>query len=104
MLRICFLRRWFALSDPVAEDAGHPSESMGRSARIERGDDAVPDATKIPCSRQRPEVQQRAAAIFEGVRDLLTEKRLRLDTGAIVDATIIAGRTATKNATKEAQP
>jgi len=45
MLRIYFLQQWFNLSDPQAEDAIYDSESMRRFARVELGDDAVPDET-----------------------------------------------------------
>src|ERR1700691_4281851 len=47
MLRIYFLQQWFNLSDPQAEDAIYDSESMRRFARIELGDEAVPDETTI---------------------------------------------------------
>ena len=47
MLRIYFLPQWFNLSDPQAEDAIYDSESMRRFARVELGDDVVPDETTI---------------------------------------------------------
>ena len=47
MLRIYFLQQWFNLSDPAAEDAIYDSESMRRFARVELGDDVVPDETTI---------------------------------------------------------
>jgi hypothetical protein len=47
MLRIYFLQQWFNLSDPQAEDAIYDSESMGRFARVELGDEVVPDESTI---------------------------------------------------------
>ena len=47
MLRIYCLQHWFNLSDPQAEDAIYDSESMRRFARVELGDDVVPDETTI---------------------------------------------------------
>ena len=47
MLRIYFLQQWFNLSDPQAEDAIYDSESMRRFARVELGDDVVPDETTV---------------------------------------------------------
>ena len=47
MLRIYFLQQWFNLSDPQAEDAIYDSESMRRFAKVELGNDAVPDETTI---------------------------------------------------------
>jgi IS5 family transposase len=39
MLRIYFLRQWFNLSDPQAEDAIYDSESMRLFARVELGEE-----------------------------------------------------------------
>src|SRR5580693_9198590 len=47
MLRIYFLQQWFNLSDPQAEDAIYDSESMRRFARVELGDEVVPDESTI---------------------------------------------------------
>ena len=104
MLRIYFLQQWFDLSDPAAEDAIYDSESMRRFARVELGDDVVPDETTILRFRHLLEKHRLTEAIFEAVKDLLTEKRLLLKTGTIVDATIIAAPSSTKNATKTRDP
>jgi len=42
--------------------------------------------------------------IFDAIRDLLIEKRLLLKAGTIVDATIVAAPSSTKNATKSRDP
>src|SRR5467141_2795492 len=47
VLRIYFLQQWFNLSDAQAEDAIYDSESMRRFARVELGDEVVPDETTI---------------------------------------------------------
>jgi IS5 family transposase len=47
MQRIYFLQQWFNLSDPQAEDAIYDSASMRRFARVELGDDVVPDESTI---------------------------------------------------------
>jgi IS5 family transposase len=104
MLRIYFLQQWFNLSDPQAEDAIYDSESMRRFARVELGDDVVPDETTILRFRHLLERHRLTEAIFEAVKDLLTEKRLLLQTGTIVDATIIAAPSSTKNATGTRDP
>jgi IS5 family transposase len=104
MLRIYFLQQWFNLSDPQAEDAIYDSESMRRFARVELGDDVVPDETTVLRFRHLLERHRLTEAIFETVKDLLTEKRLLLQTGTIVDATIIAAPSSTKNATGTRDP
>lgn len=104
MLRIYCLQQWFDLSDPAAEDAIYDSESMRRFARVELGDDAVPDETTILRFRHLLEKHKLTAGIFAAVNGLLTEKRLMLRTGTIVDATILAAPSSTKNATKTRDP
>src|SRR5262245_12342392 len=104
MLRIDFLQQWFNLSDPQAEDAIYDSEAMRRFARVELGDDVVPDETTILRFRHLLEEHHLTAAIFETVQELLTAKRLLLKSGTIVDATIIAAPSSTKNAARARDP
>jgi transposase, IS5 family len=104
MLRVYFLQQWFDLSDPHAEDMLYDSESMRRFARVELGEDTVPDESTILRFRHLLETHQLTARIFEVVRTLLTEQRLLLKAGTIVDATIIAAPSSTKNATKTRDP
>ena len=104
LLRIYFLQQWFNLSDPQAEDAIYDSESMRRFARVELGDDKVPDESTILRFRHLLERHGLTEAIFEAVKGLLEEKRLWLKAGTIVDATIIAAPSSTKNATKTRDP
>jgi transposase, IS5 family len=104
MLRIYFLQQWFNLSDPQAEDAIYDSESMRRFARVELADDIVPDETTILRFRHLLEEHRLTAAIFETVSGLLTAKRLLLKSGTIVDATIIAAPSSTKNAAQARDP
>ncbi len=104
MLRIYFLQQWFNLSDPAAEDAIYDSESMRRFAKVELGQDVVPDETTILRFRHLLEKHGLTEAIFEAVKDLLAEHRLLLRAGTIVDATIIAAPSSTKNATGTRDP
>jgi IS5 family transposase len=104
MLRIYFLQQWFNLSDPQAEDAIYDSESMRRFARVELGDDAVPDESSILRFRHLLEQHALTQAIFEEVGELLEERGLLLRSGTIVDATIIAAPASTKNAEQARDP
>jgi IS5 family transposase len=103
-LRIYFLQQWFNLSDPQAEDAIYDSESMRRFALVELGEDVVPDETTILRFRHLLEKHRLTEAIFEAVKDLLVEHRLLLRAGTIVDATIIAAPSSTKNKTGTRDP
>ena len=104
MLRIYFLQQWFNLSDPQAEDAIYDSESMRRFARVELGDEVVPDESTILRFRHLLERHGLTHAIFDSITGLLEERRLLLRSGTIVDATIIAAPSSTKNASATRDP
>ena len=104
MLRIYFLQQWFNLSDPQAEDVIYDSASMRRFARVELGEDVVPDESTILRFRHLLERHGLTKAIFDTVAGLLAERRLLLRSGTIVDATIIAAPSSTKNATATRDP
>jgi IS5 family transposase len=104
MLRIYFLQIWFDLSDPAAEDAIYDSESMRRFAGVELSDDTTPDETTILRFRHLLEKHGLTEAIFEEIKDLLEGKGLLLRSGTIVDATIIAAPSSTKNSTESRDP
>jgi IS5 family transposase len=104
MLRIYFLQQWFNLSDPQAEDAIYDSESMRRFARVELGDEVVPDESTILRFRHLLERHGLTRDIFDAVAGLLEERRLLLRAGTIVDATIIAAPSSTKNASATRDP
>jgi transposase, IS5 family len=104
MLRIYFLQQWFNLSDPAAEDAIYDSESMRRFAGVDLGEDVVPDETTILRFRHLLEKHRLTEGIFAEVRALLEERRLLLHSGTIVDATIIAAPSSTKNASETRDP
>jgi IS5 family transposase len=96
MLRIYFLQQWFNLSDPQAEDAIYDSEAMRRFARVELGEEVVPDESTILRFRHLLEQHGLTQAIFNSITGLLEQPRLLLRAGTIVDATIIAAPSSTK--------
>jgi len=104
MLRVYFLQQWFDLSDPQAEDMLYDSEAMRRFAQVDLLDDRVPDETTILRFRHLLEQHQLTAQMFAAVKTLLETKRLLLKAGTIVDATIIAAPSSTKNATHTRDP
>lgn len=104
MLRIYFLQQWFNLSDPAAEDSLYDIESMRRFCGIELGDNAVPDETTILHFRRFLEQHRLTEAIFKSVNQLLSDQRLLLKSGTLVDATIINAPSSTKNADRSRDP
>lgn len=104
MLRIHFLQHWFALSDPAAEEAIHDSRSMRRFARIDLGKERAPDETTICRFRHLLEKHNIGPQMMKIVNTYLAKNGFRLSTGTIVDATIIAAPSSTKNLDKKRDP
>jgi IS5 family transposase len=77
---------------------------MRRFARIELGEDVVPDETTILRFRHLLEAHHLNTAMCEAITGLLPEQRLLLKAGTIVDATIIAAPSSTKNAPATRDP
>ena len=77
---------------------------MRRFARVELGDDVVPDETTILRFRHLLEQYGLTGAIFEAIGGLLEARGLLLRAGTIVDATIIAAPSSTKNASATRDP
>ncbi len=97
MLRVYFLQNWYALSDPMAEEALYDSEAMRRFAGIELGDDRIPDETTILNFRHLLERHGLTAAIFANVNAHLADRGITLRSGTLVDATIIDAPLSNKN-------
>jgi IS5 family transposase len=104
MLRVYFLQQWFNLSDPGAEDALYESPVLRRFAGVDLGRAAAPDETTILRFRRILEQHELCGQILDTVNHYLASKGLRIATGTIVDATIIASPSSTKNSKKERDP
>src|SRR5271170_914173 len=104
MLRVYFLQQWFSLSDPGAEDALYESPVLRRFAGVDLGRAAAPDETTILRFRRLLEQHELCGQILDTVNHYLGCKGLRISTGTIVDATIIAAASSTKNSKGERDP
>ena len=104
MLRIYFLRHWFNLSDPGAEDAQCESAVLRRFTGVDLGRAAAPDESTILNFRHLLEQHELCGKILDTVNWYLDGKGIRISTGTIVDATIIAAPLSTKNSKKERAP
>ena len=96
MLRIHLLQQWYALSDPAMEEALHEIPTLRRFAQL-GGLDNVPDETTILNFRRLLETHGLAARMLEAVNAHLAHKGQSLRSGTIVDATLIAAPSSTKN-------
>jgi transposase, IS5 family len=104
MLRIYFLQQWYALSDEALEDAIYDSQAMRTFAGIDLSVESVPDATTLLNFRHLLEKHGLTKSIFDEVGAMLEEKKLLMREGTIVDATIIAAPSSTKNRSGERDP
>jgi len=103
MLRIHCLQLFYNLSDPAMEDALYEIESMRRFAGL-RLSDRLPDETTILNFRHLLEQHRLGKRLFDEVNRHLSSQGLRMKEGSIVDATIIAAPTSTKNASGQRDP
>ena len=104
MLRTYFLQQWFNLSDPGMEDAFYDSLALRRFAGVDLGAAAAPDETTILRFRHLLEKHELCGKILDTVNLYLENKGIRISTGTIVDATIIAAPSSTKNSQKQRDP
>jgi len=102
MLRIHCMQLFYNLSDPAMEDALYEVESMRRFAGIDI--DTIPDETTILNFRHLLERNNLGKKLFDKMNQHLSNQGLSLKGGTIVDASIIAAPTSTKNQQGERDP
>ena len=103
MLRVYFLQQWFTLSDPAMEEAFFDTPVYREFAQLEEFC-RLPDESTILRFKHRLEKHTLTEQILVSVNELLTQRGLFLKTGTIVDATLIAAPTSTKNNDKARDP
>jgi IS5 family transposase len=103
MLRVHFMQQWFSLSDPAMEEAFFDTPLYREFAQLQEMA-RVPDESTILRFRHRLEKHKLAQAILEEVNELLSQRGLLLKVGTVVDATLIAAPSSTKNKDKERDP
>ena len=104
MLRVYFLQQWYALADEALEDALYDSQALQRFAGIELDAEGVPDATTLLKFRRLLETHDLCQALFTAINADLAARGLLLRAGTLVDATLIAAPSSTKNQKRERDP
>jgi IS5 family transposase len=104
MLRIHFLQQWFGLSDPAMEEALHDTPLYCEFAHLDAGMARLPDETTILRFRHLLEENNLSIQLLATINATLIAKGLMLKTGTVVDATLIAAPSSTKNSTGERDP
>ena len=104
MLRIHFMQQWFTLSDPAMEEALHDMALFREFARLDNWTTRLPDESTVLRFRHLLDKHKLAPQILGVVNELLRDKGLMLRAGTVVDATLIAAPSSTKNASGERDP
>ncbi len=104
MLRIHFLQQWFGLSDPAMEEALHDVPLYREFAGLDAGMSRLPDESTILRFRHLLEEHNLSIQLLATINATLATKGLMLKTGTVVDATLIAAPSSTKNSSGERDP
>jgi IS5 family transposase len=103
MLRIHLMQNWFGFSDPAMEEALYEIAPVRQFAQLSLTR-SIPDETTILNFRHLLEANDLAPKILQCVNGHLCDRGMLLKRGTIVDATIIAAPSSTKNADNERDP
>ena len=103
MLRIHCLQQWFGLSDLGAEEALFETSFLRDFVGIS-GTERIPDRVSILRFRHLLEEHELSPKILAVINAKLAAHGLLLKTGTVVDATLIAAPSSTKNKTGERDP
>ena len=103
MLRVHFMQQWFTLSDPGMEEAFFDTPLYREFAQLEEFGN-LPDESTILRFRHWLEKHELADEILATVNELLTSQGLLLKVGTVVDATLIAAPSSTKNKDHKRDP
>jgi IS5 family transposase len=104
MLRMYCLQQWYALADEALEDALYDSQALRDFVGIDLSRQSVPDATTLLKFRRLLQDNDLTRALFDEINAHLSEQGLLMRAGTIVDATIIAAPSSTKNEDKARDP
>jgi transposase, IS5 family len=103
MLRIHCIQLWWNLSDPAMEEELYERPLYREFAGLS-GAKRLPDETTILRFRHLLDKHQLAPKVLATINAQLAQRGLKLKTGTLVDATLIAAPSSTKNSTGERDP
>jgi IS5 family transposase len=98
MLRMYLLQVWFSLSDEGVEDAVYDSYAMRAFMGLDFALEQVPDATTLLHFRHLMEKYKLGEELFAAQNEIFEAQGWIMRGGSIIDATIIAAPSSTKNA------
>ena len=104
MLRMYFVQQWYGLADEAVEDAIYDSQALRNFMDIDLSHTSVPDATTLMGFRHLLEANDLTRAMLVEVNAMLLERGLLMTQGTLVDATLIAAPSSTKNKSHARDP
>jgi len=97
MLRMYFVQQWYGLADEAVEDAIYDSQALRNFMDIDLSRQSVPDATTLMGFRHLLEANDLSQVMLVEINAMLIERGLLMSKGTLVDATLIAAPSSTKN-------
>jgi transposase, IS5 family len=104
MLRMYFVQQWYGLADEAVEDAVYDSQALRQFLSIDLSQQSVPDATTLMGFRHLLEAHNFTQAMLIEINAMLIERGLLMSKGTLVDATLIAAPSSTKNQAHSRDP
>jgi len=104
MLRMYFLSQWFDLSDILTEENIYDRLSFQYFMNIDVTTDQVPDSTTLCNFRHFLEENNLWKKILKEVNKMLEQADIMLTWGKLIDATLIAAPSSTKNKDNKRDP
>ena len=104
MLRVHNMAQWFTLSAPAMEEALPGTPVLREFAGLDNWTSRLPDETTVLRFRHLLEKHKLAPQILAVINDLLCARGLMLRAGTVIDATLIAAPSSTKNTIGERDP
>ena len=104
MLRMYFVQQWYGLADEAVEDAIYDSQALRNFMAIDLGRQSVPDATTLMGFRHLLEAHELTQAMLSEINAMLQAQGLLMSRGTLVDATLIAAPSSTKNREHKRDP
>jgi IS5 family transposase len=104
MLRMYFVQQWYGLANVAVEDAIYDSQALRKFCGIDLAVASVPDSTTLMDFRHLLEKNALAQAMLQEVNALLKERGLLMSQGTLIDATLIAAPSSTKNKPRTRDP
>jgi IS5 family transposase len=104
MLRMYFVQQWYGLADEAVEDAVYDSQALRNFMGIDLSQTSVPDATTLMGFRHLLEAHDLTKAMLVEINVMLMERGLLMTQGTLVDATLIAAPSSTKNKEHKRDP